>query len=305
MLIERKRYIEELRAFRDKKVIKVITGVRRCGKSTLLESFMEMLLGEGGHNVIYLNFEDYDNIRLCDPDALYAYIKERLKEDRMNYIFLDEIQLVGNFARVVDGLFIKKNTDLYITGSNAYMLSGEIATMLSGRYVEISMLPLSFAEFLSARGGETTKRFGEYLEFGSMPYVLEFEGKKKETDIYLDSLYNTVILKDVMTRNTITDPMMLESVTRFIFDNVGNLVSPKKIADSMTSAGRKIDTKTVEKYLAALTRSFIVYRLGRYDIKGKQYLKTLDKYYAVDMGIRRALLGKSATANRRLQQPAL
>ncbi len=211
--------------------------------------------------------------------------------------FLDEIQRCENFPEVVDSLFIKDNVDLYLTGSNAYMLSSEIATLISGRYVEISMLPLSFKEYVLSTGSsnELSRKYTEYLENSSFPYTLELKGQPKEIKDYLDGIYNTIVVKDVASRKRFPDTMMLESVARFIFDNIGNPLSTKKIADTMTSYGRKIDVKTVEKYLNALMESFIVYQAKRYNISGKQYLKTLEKYYVVDIGMRYMLLGSRST----------
>ena len=294
MLIERKEYLDKLLAWKDKQLIKVITGVRRCGKSTLMEMFQACLKREGveENRILSVNFEDYDFYDLRDPQKLYAYIRERLDPNAMNYIFLDEVQYVADFPRVVDSLYIKKNIDLYLTGSNAYMLSGEIATLLSGRYVEISMLPLSFREYVESTGSgvELGRKYADYLQNSSFPYTLELRSNAREIKTYL-AIYNTVVVKDIAARKKISDPLMLESVTRFLFDNIGNPLSSKKIADTLTSAGRKIDVKTVEKMIEGLTESFILYRAGRYNVKGKQYLKTMEKYYAVDIGLRYTLLG--------------
>lgn len=299
MVIERKEYLDKLIALKDKQIIKVITGVRRCGKSTLMEIFKDYLLKSGvdSKNIISINFEDYDFYDLREPSKLYAYIKERLGETEKAYIFLDEIQHVEDFPRVVDSLYIKKNTDIYITGSNAYMLSSEIATLLSGRYIEISMLPLSFREYVESTGDkkDLSRKYMNYVENSSFPYTLELRDTPKEIKSYLDGIYNTVVVKDIASRKKISDIAMLESVVRFMFDNIGNILSSKKIADTMTSDGRKIDVKTVEKYITALTESFILYRADRYNVKGKQLLKTLEKYYVVDIGMRYMLLGTRST----------
>ena len=297
--IERKKYLDKLIALKDKQIIKVITGIRRCGKSTLMEIYQDYLKSQGvsAEQIVSINLEDYDFYELRDPKVLHAYIKERLVQDKMTYVFLDEIQHCEEFPRVVDSLFIRKNVDLYITGSNAYMLSSEIATLISGRYVEIKMLPLSFREYVESTGDakELARKYTAYLENSSFPYALELAGQPKEIKDYLDGIYNTIIVKDIAKRNKITDTMMLESVTRFVFDNIGSPLSTKKIADTMTSEGRKIDVKTVEKYLKALMESFIVYQAKRYNVKGKQYLKTLEKYYVVDIGLRYLLLGSRST----------
>ncbi len=299
MLIERKEYLEKLIAFKDKQLIKVVTGIRRCGKSTLLEMFRDYLLKNGimPEQIISLNFEDFDNEELCDARKLYAYIKEHSVPDKMNYIFLDEVHHIEDFPKVVDSLYIRKNIDLYITGSNAYMLSSEIATLISGRYVQIEMLPLSFKEYVSSTGSEAdlARKYTSYLEKSSFPYALELADHPKELRDYLEGLFNTIVVKDISLRKKITDPMMLRSLLRFLFDNIGSPLSSKKIADTMTSEGRKIDVKTVEKYIDALMESYVVYEARRYNIKGRQYLKTLEKYYVVDIGMRYMLLGSRST----------
>jgi len=293
-MIKRKEYLDQLISFRDKQLVKVIMGIRRCGKSTLLELFREELINSGiaDNQITVINFEDADNEPMMDRKVLYDYIKARLHPDKMNYIILDEIQHVDEWQRVVDSLFIRKNCDVYITGSNAYLLSGEMATLLSGRYVEIKMLPLSFAEYVSATGGPTelSRKYTAYLTNSSFPYALELD-KPKDIRAYLDGIYNSVVLKDVVKRKKIADVSALESVIRFMFDNIGNLSNAKSIADTLTSSGRKISTHTVESYLEALCDSFILYKTGRYDVKGKQYLKTGDKYYVADIGLRYYLLG--------------
>lgn len=298
-LIKRKEYLQQLINWRDKKVIKVITGVRRCGKSTLMDLYKSYLRQQGvaDEQIISINFEDYDYIDLLEPRNFYAYVKERILSDgRMTYFFFDEIQNVKDFERVVDSLYIKSNVDIYITGSNAYMLSSELATLLSGRYIEIKMLPLSFKEYVEASGDEheLPRKYRNYIETSSFPYVLDMKQDARVIREYLNGIYNTIVVKDITQRNKFPDTMMLESVLRFAYDNIGNILSTKKIADTMTSDGRKIDTKTVEKYLNALMESYMLYQCKRYNIKGKQYLKTLDKYYAVDMGMRKVLLGSKA-----------
>ena len=297
-LIERKEYFEKLIALRDKQIIKVVTGVRRCGKSTLLEMFRNYLTDNGvsEKNIIFINLEDYDFKELRQPDTLHEYIKSRLIKNETTYIFIDEIQQCSSFPEVIDSLYIKPNVDIYLTGSNATMLSGEIATLLTGRYIEISMLPLSFKEYVSATGGDNLpQRYREYLETGAFPYALNLLGQPKELKDYLEGLYNTIVVKDIANRRKISDTMMLDSIVRFVFDNIGNPLSSKKIADTMTSDGRKIDVKTVEKYLNSLLESFIAYRATRFNIKGKQHLKTLEKYYVVDIGLRYMLLGSAST----------
>ena len=294
-MIARNGYLNELIGFKDKHLIKILTGIRRCGKSTLFELYQDYLLknGVGEEQIISINFEDIDFEELQNYKALYNYLKDRLIPDKMNYIFLDEIQNVTKYQKAVDSLFIKKNVDLYLTGSNAYLLSGEIATLLSGRYVEIKMLPLSFKEYVSAFSDKTdlSRKYTNYLTNSSFPYTLEINDDKKRIKEYLDGIYNTVVLKDIMARKKINDVFMLEAVIRFMFDNIGNLCSMKKITDTMTSDGRKISIHTVESYLSGLVDSYILYKVGRYDIKGKQYLKTGEKYYLADIGLRYYLLG--------------
>ena len=293
-MITRYEYLNQLISFRDKHIIKVVTGIRRCGKSTLLDMYRDQLLESGVNDeqITTVNFEDAEFEELMDRKSLYAYVKKRLLPDKMNYIILDEIQHVDEWQRAVDSLFIKKNCDVYITGSNAYLLSGELATLLSGRYVEIRMLPLSFAEYISAFPDKTELpvKYRSYLAGSSFPYTLELN-RTKDIRAYLDGIYTSVVLKDVVKRKKIADVSALESVIRFMFDNIGNLCSAKKITDTLNSAGRKISVHTVEGYLAALCDSFILYKAGRYDVKGKQYLKTGEKYYIVDIGLRYYLLG--------------
>ena len=293
-MIQRKHYLEDLISLRDKQVIKVVTGIRRCGKSTLFELYQDYLLSSGVEpkQIISCNLEAGEYADIIDHKALYQLISDQLLPDKMNYIFLDEVQCVSDFQKAVDALFIKKNCDVYITGSNAFLLSGELATLLSGRYIEIRMLPLSFKEFVSAYPGNSNidRLYQEYIHNSSFPYTLQLT-RAKDIRQYLEGIYDSIVIKDIVTRRRIADVTMLKSVTRFLFDNIGNLCSTKKIADTMTSAGRKITVHTVENYLEALTESFIFYRVGRYDIKGKQYLKTGDKYYAADIGLRYSILG--------------
>ena len=297
--LERNNYLEKLIAFRDKHIIKIITGIRRCGKSTLMEIYQDALRSRGvaEEQIVAVNFEDFDFRALRQPEQLHAYIKERITPGKTTYVFLDEIQHVENWPEVIDSLFLRKELDLYLTGSNAYLLSSEIATMISGRYVELKMLPLSFGEYVSAMDDSQplSQLYRSYIETTSFPYGLELQGQPKELRDYLEGIYNTVVVKDLVSRKKIPDVMMLESVARFLFDAIGSPLSTKKIADTMTSSGRKIDVKTVEKYVDALMESFIVYQAKRYNIKGKQYLKTLEKYYVVDMGLRFMLLGSRST----------
>jgi len=298
-MIPRKEYLDFLISVKNLQLIKVISGIRRCGKSTLFELYRDYLLAQNidDEQLIFINFEDlaYDSLR--DYKLLHAYIKPKINADKMTYIFLDEIQHVSEFERVVDSLFIQKNVDIYITGSNAYFMSGELATLLSGRYIELKMLPLSFGEYCIGEPSNRTvsEKYSRYLMNSSFPYTVQLGDQRKIIVDYLQGLYNTVILKDVIARYKITDVMMLEDVAKFLFDNIGNQTSITKVANTMTSHGRKIDPKTVEKYVKALSDSLIIYKAKRYNIKGKQYLKTLGKYYVVDIGLRYMLLGQRNT----------
>ena len=293
-LINRPIYMEQLISFREKQIIKVVTGIRRCGKSTLFDLYCEYLQNDGiqKDQIIRINLEDPDYHDVQDYLQLYNLVKDRLIPDKMNYIFIDEVQTVPDFQKAVDGLFIKANCDVYITGSNAYMLSGELATPLSGRYVEIKMLPLSFKEYISALEDETDlqMKYQRYIQNGSFPYILQLS-RRRDINAYLEGIYTSIVLKDIVARHRISDAGMLDSVIRFMFDNIGNLCSATNIANTMTSYGRKISAPTVENYLSALVESFILYKAGRYDVKGKQHLATGSKYYLSDIGLRYYLLG--------------
>ena len=296
VVIIREEYLSKLKELKDKNIIKIVTGIRRCGKSTLLLQFRDWLIEHGvkKSQIILINFEDLEYEDLTDYKSLHKYIKERLKKNVKTYVFLDEIQSVYKFPKVLNSLQLNPDVDLYVTGSNAYMLSSEIATLISGRYIQIEMLPLSFKEYCIAKDGfeDRITKYTDYLSSSSFPYVLELDSNPNIIRDYLESIYNTIVIKDIMNRKQVTDSMMLQSVLKFIFDNIGNPLSTKKIADTMSSDVRKIDSKTIEKYLTALKESYIIYQAKRYDIKGKQYLKTLDKYYVIDIGLRYMLLGK-------------
>ena len=292
-MIQRKDYMEKLKFWQNKQVIKVITGIRRCGKSTLLRQFKEYLLTQGikEEQCIFLLLDDLSNEELREYHRLYEYITERLTKEYRYYIFLDEIQLVPDFQKAVDSLYLRENVDIYLTGSNAYMLSGELATLLFGRYVEISMLPFSFREYAEATGQDKKQAFQSYFSRGGFPYttqIIEDEAYQE----YIAGIFHTVLLKDIVDRKKINDVKLLESIIRFLADNVGNVVSAKKIADTLTSMGRKTTAVTVDNYLTALQEAFVLYETERYDVKGKQYLQSLSKYYLVDMGFRAHLLGK-------------
>lgn len=295
--IARIEYLDWLKRWRGKQIVKVVSGVRRSGKSTLFDIYRDYLLqiGLSGEQIIMLNFENMEYEQLSDYRQLYDYVSKRLLPDRMNYIFLDEVQHVASFEKAVDSLFLKENCDVYITGSNAYFLSSDLATVLSGRYVELKMLPLSFKEYctgLEKAGHAMAKRqmFNRYLGFGSFPYVLRCELDKREAREYLQGLYDTVLLNDIVARKRITDVEQLKRVTRFMLHNIGNKTSAVRIANTLKSSGGGVDQKTVDKYIDGLTESLLLYEAARYNIKGKQYLTTQPKYYAVDIGLRNMLV---------------
>ena len=296
-MIERPNYLKDLISFKEKDLIKIVTGIRRCGKSTLFDLYIEYLLstGVGKKQIIRINLEEYEFNDIEDYNDLYNYVNSKLLTDKMNYVFIDEVQKIIDFQKACDSLYIKKNVDLYITGSNSKLLSGELATLLSGRYIEIKMLPLSFKEYISYVGeNDIQKKYVNYITNSSFPYTLKLDNYR-EIRMYLDGLYNTVIVNDIAERKEISDIGMLKDVIKFMFDNVGNLCSSTSIANTMTSNGRKISVPTVEKYLEALVESFILYKVSRYDIKGKNYLTTGSKYYLSDIGLRYYLLGSKNT----------
>lgn len=298
-MIERKAYISQLCKWKDKQVIKVVTGIRRCGKSSLLKMYREKLLHEGvlPAQVQDINFENLDNEPFLDYKVLYAHIKANLCHDKMNYLFFDEIQMVNNFQKVIDSLFLLDNVDIYVTGSNAYLLSGEIATLLTGRYIEIKLFPFSFKEFLLAQSENTSleNAYRKYIELGSFPYISQIDKNPEMVKEYLLGLYNTIVLNDVVARKKITDTMMLQSIVRFLADNIGNISVIKRISDTLTSLGRKTTSHTVENYVAALIDSFIFYPVQRFDIKGKELLKTGLKLYLADVGLRQVINGSKGS----------
>lgn len=296
-MIQRPEYLEELKRWKDKDLIKVVTGIRRCGKSTLFELFINYLKEENisTDQIIHINLEDAD-YDFKDYKELYNYINSKIDTNKKYYIFLDEVQNVPLFQKAVDGLYIKKNTDVYITGSNAYLLSGELATLLSGRYIEIKMLPLSFKEYVSAFDDTNyQKLFLDYMKNGGMPGNISIlKTNYNDIDKYLDGIFSTIIYKDIMARNNITDKILLESILKFIFDSIGSPVSIKKISDTLTSKGMPTSNHTVENYITAFIESFLIYKAERYDIKGKNILVRDYKYYASDQGLRSYLLGKKS-----------
>lgn len=301
-MVERKEYLEHLIQWKDEQVIKVVTGIRRCGKSTLLLQYQEWLKASGvsDEQIVTINFEELEYEELQDYKKLYAYLKDRLCKGKMTYIFLDEIQKVSAFEKVVDSLYVKPQVDLYVTGSNAYMLSGDLATLLTGRYVEIKMLPLSFCEFLEVTGSGQEQGLSEYMRDGGLPYVAVMDRTPEKVDTYLEGIYNTVIVKDIEDRQArkesdsdkrkINDILLLKTIAKYLASIVGNPVSIRSITDYFISNGRKISPNTVSDYVEALTESFIFYPAERFDIIGKQLLKANRKMYIVDLGLRNHIL---------------
>ena len=301
-MVERKEYLEHLIQWKDEQVIKVVTGIRRCGKSTLLLQYQEWLKASGvsDEQIVTINFEELEYEELQDYKKLYAYLKNRLCKGKMTYIFLDEIQKVSAFEKVVDSLYVKPQVDLYVTGSNAYLLSGDLATLLTGRYVEIKMLPLSFYEFLEITGSGQEQGFSEYMRDGGLPYVAVMDRTPEKVETYLEGIYNTVIVKDIEDRQArkesdtdkrkINDILLLKTIARYLASIVGNPVSIRSITDYFISNGRKISPNTVSDYVEALTESFIFYPAERFDIIGKQLLKANRKMYIVDLGLRNHIL---------------
>ncbi|TCK93158.1 hypothetical protein EDC19_1344 [Natranaerovirga hydrolytica] len=291
-------YLTQLIHYRDKPLIKVITGIRRCGKSTLLSLFENYLIESGvaKDHIIRMNFESFEFDEISSYKELHAYIKERLQNDKVkHYILLDEVQQVSSWEKVINSFLVDANVDIYITGSNAYLLSSELSTFLAGRYVEIKMQPLSFKEYLEFTEADTNDnhqdKFDQYLQFGGLPTVVELMDYPDTIGPFIEGIYNTVLVKDVIERNGIRDAALLESIIKFIAANIGSIVSTKKISDYLTSSGRKTTSDTIDNYLKMLENAFIIYKANRYDLKGKMFLKTLEKYYIVDMGIRNQLTG--------------
>ncbi len=293
--LERQHDLDWLLRWKDQQIIKVITGVRRCGKSTLFAIYQDHLLALGVDKtrIIAINFEDLEYEGLTDYKALYQYVKERLQPDKMNYIFLDEIQHVTQYEKAVDSLFLRENCDLYLTGSNGYLLSGELATLLTGRYVSLSMMPLSFREFCEGQQENPltlNETFNRYTTIGSFPYVSRYGYGEQEAKEYMSGIYNTILLNDIVKRLRVADVNMLEAITRFMMHNIGNRTSPTTIANTMTSQHMKIDPKTVDRYLRGLTDSLLFYEARRYNIKGKKLLTSMNKYYVCDVAMRRLLV---------------
>ncbi len=303
-MIIRKDYLTKLISWKDHDIIKVITGIRRCGKSTILKQFQDYLKENGviDEQIISINFEDLKYEDLLDYKALYNYVGSRILPDKKMYIFLDEIQKVPSFEKAVDSLYIQKNLDVYITGSNAYLLSSDLSTLLSGRYIEISMLPLSFKEIYEEKGGDKEAVFYRYLKYGGFPYLMTMPMDDEQVNMYLEGIYNTVIIKDIEERENrknpdpnkrkITNVVLLKSIAKYLASTVGSIVSIKNVTGYLTSTGRKVSSATVDDYMEALQEAFIFYPVERFDLSGKKVLKTLNKWYIVDLALRDYMLQK-------------
>lgn len=305
-LIYRKQYMQQLRNLKNQNIIKVITGVRRCGKSTLLMMFADELMENGiqKEQIQFYNFEDLDTLAIGDIYQIHTLIKQRLVEDKHNYIFLDEVQNVKEFQRLVDSLYIKPNVDVYITGSNAYMLSGELATLLTGRYVEINILPLQFSEyynFIMSKSPNLTKieTLANFIYYGGVPeYVKQIQVGEKQADLFADSILRTIVEKDIFQRLNITNKHDFNKILDFIFDSVGSYVSPRSVSDTLRSQGTVVDKETVAKYLDAMCEAYLIYKVPRFEIKGKGLLQTLNKYYVVDPCFAKVRLKKGILKDR-------
>jgi predicted AAA+ superfamily ATPase len=292
-IIERKAYLDQLLMWRETEMIKVVTGVRRSGKSTLFGLYIERLKADGvtDDQIVFINLEAEEHDELLNHKNLHDYVKARISEDRWTYVLIDEIQNCDEYERAVSSLYLKKNVDIYITGSNAHMLSGELATKLTARYIEIDMLPLSFSEYgMAVKTADKRDRFEQYMNMGAFPYATRFVNNSLAHSQYLEGIYNTVLVKDIMTRKRLTDVTLVKSIVRFLASNIGSFVTSKKIADTLASAGRPTSPATIDAYLEALTDSYLFYKVGRYDIKGRVHLKTESKYYICDTGLRNMIL---------------
>ena len=295
-MIQRPQYIKMLLSFKDSDLIKIVTGVRRCGKSTLLELYQKELIAQGisEQQIQFIRLEALENESLLEYHKLYEHIVKKLVSDKKNYIFLDEIQNVPDFEKAVRSLYDKKNVDLYLTGSNSKLQSGQWATSIAGRYVEIKMYPLSFKEFMDAQPDKERsnldKLYVTYVSQSSFPYTLSLLSEEQK-QIYLEGIYETIVLKDVVENKGIRDVSRLKRLIKFMASSIGSEVSPKKISDTLQSEGIKVAPATIECYLDAFTECFILYKADRFDVKGKKLLKTLNKYYLVDIGLRHLLLG--------------
>lgn len=310
-LIPRPQAMQFLKTWQDRPLIKVVSGVRRCGKSTLFALFQNELRQQGvpDARIIRMNFERPELMNIDQPQTVYEYLKPKLQVKGMKYVFLDEIQHVQHFEKLADALYVLPDVDLYLTGSNGYFMSGELATLLTGRYVELKLLPLSFKEYVagfkqlySDQQLTNAQLFNQYLRYGSFPYVLQLVRDPVQVSQYLDGIFSSIVYRDVQTRLQVSDRLALQRIINFVVDNIGSLLSMRKIANTLTSSGFKISAATVERYLAALLDSLLIYRAARFDIHGKEQLRTNDKYYVVDPGLKHYLLaGKKADSGHLLE----
>lgn len=298
-MIERKEYLKQLLSWKDQSIIKVLTGIRRCGKSTILKLYQEYLLNNGidPSQIISINFEELEYEDLQDYKKLYQYIKDRLVENKMMYIFLDEIQNVPSYEKVVDSLHVKENIDIYITGSNSYIFSGQLATYLSGRYIEIPVLPLSFKEVYNPQTNKE-EAFQKYIKTGGFPYIHQIQLLNEQIDMYLEGIYNTVIVKDIEERinrknsKSVTDIALLKAISKYLSSVVGSPVSIRSITNYFKSNERTTSPNTISNYVEALCESYLYYPVEVMDVSGKEVLKSNKKYYIVDPGIRNYILPK-------------
>lgn len=303
-LINRPSYVEQLIQNRDVDLIKIVTGIRRCGKSSILDLFYQYLVDDGvpEDNIIYMNLESLKYRKLTDYLSFYDYVSERIAKAGRTYLIFDELQVVEHWEKAIESFRLDFDVDIYITGSNAYLLSTEFLTILSGRYVEIKVLPLSFKEFLDFYEFESAvtleEKFQRYLQFGGMPILREYQFNEARSNQALEGIYSTVVLRDILQRNDSADQNMLQKIVMFLCSNIGSITSPNNIGnvladegDIQKTKGKNVAGKTVDKYISMLRSAFVFYSVGRYDVKGKQLLKTLGKNYIIDMGFRNMLLG--------------
>ena len=300
-LVNRPEYLRQLIQNRDVDLVKIVTGIRRCGKSSLLELYHQYLLEQGvvESHIIHMNLESLRYRTLSDYLAFYDYVSQRIPDSGKTYLIFDELQAVSHWEKAIESFRLDYDVDTYITGSNAYLLSTEFSTLLSGRYVEIRMLPLSFKEFLTFYSFDQSvtleEKFQKYLQFGGMPILREYQFNEARSNQALEGIYSTVVLRDILQRNEGADQVMLQKIMLFLCSNIGSINSPSSIGNVLYNEGdikgRNVAGKTVEKYISMLRSAYIFFSVGRYDVKGKQLLKTLGKNYIIDMGFRNMLLG--------------
>lgn len=303
-LINRQSYLEQLIQNKDVDLVKIVTGIRRCGKSSILDLFHQYLVDDGvsEDNIIHMNLESLKYRKLTDYLSFYDYVSERIIKDGRTYLIFDELQMVEHWEKAIESFRLDFDVDIYITGSNAYLLSTEFSTILSGRYIEIKILPLSFKEFLDFYEYDAAvtleEKFQKYLQFGGMPILREYQFNEARSNQALEGIYSTVVLRDILQRNDSADQNMLQKIVMFLCSNIGSVTSPNSIGnvladegDIQKTKGKNVAGKTVDKYITMLRNAFVFYSVGRYDVKGKQLLKTLGKNYIIDMGFRNMLLG--------------